>query len=1125
MSAATLTALIAHCRALCRRRSQTPDAELLRRFTRQRDAVAFEELLERYAPLVWSVCRRMLPNEADCEDAFQATFLALVRKPGSIDPRRMLGGWLHTVAVRVARKAQVRALRQRPRAVLPERPTQGDVADEVGSRELFRAVDEEIDRLPALLRLPVLLCCLQGRTRDEAAEALGCSVAAVKSRLERGRNLLRRRLERRGIELPAAFLVLGLTGGQVRASLRAKALQSVLGAASPAVAALVPAAATGLTGKLTLTALSLLAASVLGIGTFRAMQADPSPEAPAQKKDVAPKSPQPPAAEHVQPLRDRFGDPLPPGAVRRFGTLRFRHPEIVDLAFTPDGKHLIAGSGRTPLAVFDPKTGRKLRDVGKVSANNTYGFALSPDGRQVACCGFDVSLWDVETGKLIRELQCGRCQSVAFSPDGKVLAAAKEFAAKVVVVETATGKRLAEWTIKKGKPYQYGFYSLAFSADGKFLAGLFSELREEKLSLSWVPLEIQLLDAAKGTLVRTFKSVDTLLYAFAFQPGSGRLASIEKDGILRFWDVTTGKEVQHFSTVKGTDCQPTALRFSADGRRCAVVYPSAGLLIVLDTKAGRELRRIDLGREAGSIAVALSPDGRTVAGKLFREACVRVWDVESGTERLADAGHRAAVTLSLSADGRTLISRGVDGQVFRWDLRNGEGRLSPLIPKAANDPPRRTPMAWTTRGPRWQFTINGQTSELEVRSLDSSQLLRKTRLPTGTRGSALSPDGTHLAVSFQDARHTVYLWNPEKEEQPRQLTGHPDACQQLLFSHDGKRLIAGAGTHNQYEEPTVWIWDVATARLVRKLATNSAPGHMLLTHDDRILLTGGLCDAAVRAWDMETGKLLATLADPSLKRTSEEQAVPSSQLGIAGLFLSADERFLAVVSMRSDTSAISVWETASWKLVRAFAPTRPRNHAQSGVFSRDGRFLFVANSDSTILEWDVSGRRGRKTDAPSKDRLNGLWRTLTETPDKAYPAVWEMLDHATESVPFLKDKLSPVEPIQEKRVRQLLDRLDSESFPEREEASRQLRALGEQAVPLLRQALKERLALETKKRIEGVIEALTAGPSPEQLRLLRALAVLEWSDLAEADEHLRRLADGAPSASLTRAAKAALRRR
>src|SRR5262249_9322295 len=192
------------------------------------------------------------------------------------------GGWLPPGAVRVARKARARSLRQRTRAAPPVRPTSGDVAGDVGSRELLRAVDEEIERLPATLRVPVILCCLEGRARDEAAEAVGCSVAAGKSRLGRGRGLLRRRLERRGIQLPAAFLVLGLTGGRVSASLRTKAVQSALVSAPPAVATLVTAAAAPLPGKLALTALSLLAAGLLGFGMFRAPESGPPQGAPAR---------------------------------------------------------------------------------------------------------------------------------------------------------------------------------------------------------------------------------------------------------------------------------------------------------------------------------------------------------------------------------------------------------------------------------------------------------------------------------------------------------------------------------------------------------------------------------------------------------------------------------------------------------------------------------------------------------------------------------------------------------------------------------------------------------------------------------------------------------------------------
>ncbi|HTU91073.1 MAG TPA: sigma-70 family RNA polymerase sigma factor, partial [Gemmataceae bacterium] len=335
-SSTTLAALVAHCRKLTRRQ-HTPDAELLRRFAASRDNTAFEELLERYAPLVWGVCRRIVSNEADCEDAFQAVFVALFRQAGAVDPQRPLGAWLHGVAVHAALKAAARSARQPPLATVPERATIGDIADELGNRELFRLIDEEIARLPVKLREPFVLCCLEGRTRDEAAAMLGCSVTTIKGRLERSRTLLRRRLERRGIGLPAAFLVLGLTGGHVSASLRVKAFQCVLGSAPAAIAALVPVAGVSLASKLTLTAISFVMVGMLGFGALQVIQTEPPKEAPAQAKDSAPKSPQPPAAEKPQPRLDRFGDPLPPGAVRRFGTLRFRHDSILDLAFTPDG--------------------------------------------------------------------------------------------------------------------------------------------------------------------------------------------------------------------------------------------------------------------------------------------------------------------------------------------------------------------------------------------------------------------------------------------------------------------------------------------------------------------------------------------------------------------------------------------------------------------------------------------------------------------------------------------------------------------------------------------------------------------------------------------------------------------
>src|SRR5439155_14169462 len=186
--------------------------------------------------------------------------------------RPALGAWLHTVAVRAARKAHLRSMRQQTHSATLDQPTAGDVADVIGGRELLRIVDAEVERLPSALRAPIVLCCLEGRTRDEAAETIGCSVAAVKSRLERGRDRLRRRLLQRGIELPAAFLVLSLTGGRVCAALRTQAVQSALGVAPPAVAALVPAVATPAATRLALSILSLVVAGTVGLGSFGAAE-------------------------------------------------------------------------------------------------------------------------------------------------------------------------------------------------------------------------------------------------------------------------------------------------------------------------------------------------------------------------------------------------------------------------------------------------------------------------------------------------------------------------------------------------------------------------------------------------------------------------------------------------------------------------------------------------------------------------------------------------------------------------------------------------------------------------------------------------------------------------------------
>jgi RNA polymerase sigma factor (sigma-70 family) len=176
------------------------DGQLLEAYTARRDADAFAELVRRHGPMVWGVCRRMLPNRQDAEDAFQATFLVLVRKPEAVLPAERIGNWLHGVAVRAARKAGSAGARRRERqaVAVPEPATAG----ERPWHDVLPVLDEEVFLLPARYRAVIVLCDLEGKTRKEAARQLDVPEGTVAGRLARARALLGKRLARRGACTP-----------------------------------------------------------------------------------------------------------------------------------------------------------------------------------------------------------------------------------------------------------------------------------------------------------------------------------------------------------------------------------------------------------------------------------------------------------------------------------------------------------------------------------------------------------------------------------------------------------------------------------------------------------------------------------------------------------------------------------------------------------------------------------------------------------------------------------------------------------------------------------------------------------------------------------------------------------
>lgn len=206
-------------------RAVESDAELLRRFVTDRSDLAFAELVTRYGPLVMSVCRRVLTREQDAEDAFQAAFLVLARKAASLRHARSLPAWLHKTAYRIALRARMSNVRRREQPLDNECVIAEKMLPQITSDHDQSSLDEELSRLPDKYRLPLFLCCVEGLSRDEAARKLGWSPGALKGRLERGRQLLRRRLMLRRASLGVA---LGLV---------ISSQQTAQGAVTPALAA------------------------------------------------------------------------------------------------------------------------------------------------------------------------------------------------------------------------------------------------------------------------------------------------------------------------------------------------------------------------------------------------------------------------------------------------------------------------------------------------------------------------------------------------------------------------------------------------------------------------------------------------------------------------------------------------------------------------------------------------------------------------------------------------------------------------------------------------------------------------------------------------------------------------
>jgi RNA polymerase sigma factor (sigma-70 family) len=1101
------------------------DRQLLEAFLIRRDEGAFTFLVRRHGPVLFGACRRLLGNSHDAEDALQAAFLVLVSRTRSIRRKESVGSWLYGVAQRIARRTRTQTAARQRREWQAATMPKAQSSDILDTQELRAILDEEIGTLPEKYRAPIILHHLEGKSLDQAAHELGCLKTTLAKRVERARELLRKKLERRGITLAVAALATTLTemtaaplpGTLTISTVKAATLVAggkavVGGCLSAHVLALMNEA---LRGMVWVKAKMVLAVAAIGLAAggagwvgykefaapvqlgFGAMA-----QRPGQKK-VA----EVPNKDEKVIAKDQFEDPLPTGASARMGTVRWRlnRHAVHSVAYTPDGKYLLVASIYNAVELWDARTGQFVREVvpenpARLGTDKIIlCTAFSADGRTIASGDFDGSVrtTEVATGKVwpFPAGHTGSIRSASLSADGKVLATSASDK-MVRIWDTATGRQIQQLTLPDSalsKP-QY-FSRVALAPDGKTFAWIASK-----------DYSIHVCDVTTGVERHRLIGHENTLQQIVFSPDGRMLASTGNLSPVRLWDVVTGQSIRDFTGGKRRDW--VYVVFSPDGKRLAAAGYEAPVQ-VWEVGTGKMLAEIP--RHPQSVGgIAFAPEGKTlvVTPGQFDPTIYR-YDLTTGTQHVDAGAHSGRVSkVAFSPNGKSMVSIGEDMTLRTWESATGKELRSISAPKGS-------PLFFS---PDAQICVMRAPENFSLVHTSTGRELWQMSAPGYLSAAAMSPDNKMLAT-WTDNKIT--LWDVASGRQLRSFAGHHDSQQQLAFSSDGQTLV-GLGNRGDEEkgENSACFWNVGTGRLRRclKIPFYFKP-EMALSPDGKML---AMCDPdgkTVNLWESATGGKRLHLGHPSYMNA---------------LQFSPDGSKLVTASLEDPYGAqggpFRVWDARTGLLVGEHKGHR--GPVRALTFSKDGRWLATASTDTTILLWPAAAlapKSAPRAIALTAAEVQTLWDDLASADAaKAYQAMGALIAAPRQSLPFIAERLKdavPREVNQTERIARLIADLDSAVFAVRTKATTALAELGDVAEPALLQVLKDNPTLETRQRAEGLLKKLeTAILSPKELQALRALEVLEYIGSPAARAVLEALSQGAPGARETEEAKASLDR-
>jgi RNA polymerase sigma factor (sigma-70 family) len=1071
------------------------DATLLARFVETRDEAAFAAIVERHGPLVLGTCRRMLGNSADADDAFQAVFLALVRNGRVVRKRASLAAWLYGAAYRVCLRARRGRARSKTINRTVDRPTSSDPLANLTVREFLSILDDELARLPDRFRLPLVLCLIEGLSQNEAATRLHCSPGSIKGRLERGREKLRKRLSARGITLAAALsAAVGSASAAIPPALFERTTSVAAGKAVPeAIARLAGAATRSGVGLVRVTAVALVGAAIsIAAALGGSQESTPKPAA------EQPPKPAPPAAR-----LDRFGDLLPDGALMRLGTVQFRVPHLVGVGFRPSGE-LVALTEHMELYVWPADTKLKPTVTSLAGKKPMYGWqAISPNAHFVAATmGIGrLIVWDV-SGKepveyLTRELN--QVEKLWFSADSAWL-----------VIKRDTNQpqpslllcNLADKTFGE-LPFQGQYVqSLSFTPDGKSIA---------------------LLTHQAATII------DTATRKERFRADVSRTnvnhAELSPDGKVL--------AIQPVTFIHGPDPKAQFLSVSS-GQEIAKLQPPSGKL---------------------HFWIAFSPDGKTILQG--GPHGIREWDPVAGKVVREIAGPAESPPV-YSADRRRLACHN-NNAILLWDVTNGR----PVRPDLEDAGHTQTVFGIVVSPEGKLIATNASYGEIRVWSANTGRLLYRVRTSlSGERSVAFLPDSKSF-IALADDYVTPVIYEATNGKELRRFGVLPEMAKtetthELRLSDDGKTLTTSSEPIRVGYKSYAVRWDVSTGKIVERVEQIGA-GSMrdmepaALSPDGRWLVNYG---KVTRVGGKESNQLIPAMESGMLNSprfTADSRLVAITRMPLVGQKIDWNQSsafIFELASMQkiaefpagrtagygaaflpggrqlavSGPEHITLWDLATSKPVLRFAPPA---RTQTIAFTPDGSRMITGHYDCTALVWDLTGTRRTSASELSSRDLSKLWDSLAgDDAAKAFAAGFELSDRPDQAIRVLGERMKPAKAADEGNVRRLVLSLGAQGFNDREAASKELRALGESAIPHLRAAFKTELSPEQKARVQSLLTEASAWvlPPGERLRQARAIAVLERIGNDDARQLLKELAGGMADARQTREAAEALGR-